>query len=104
MRLYEPTMIQSENRIWFPEPDVEDDSIARKDEGWFGWVMRATSEKGKACRAFLNAQLSRIPANWQPKLYHDLRSREWESVLFELIGDERCRSWELHSKLRLRWP
>lgn len=78
-------MIQSENRIWFPEPDVEDDSIARKDEGWFRWVMRATSEKGKACRVFLNAQFSKIPANWQPKLYHDLRSREWDSVLFELI-------------------
>lgn len=78
-------MIQSENRIWFPEPDVDDDSFARKDEGWFKWVSRATSDKGKACRAFLNTQISKIPANWQAKLYHDLRSREWDTVLFELI-------------------
>jgi hypothetical protein len=78
-------MMQTENTLWFPEPEVDDDSFARKDEGWFQWVSRATNDKGKACRAFLNTQISKIPANWQPKLYHDLRSREWDTVLFELI-------------------
>jgi hypothetical protein len=78
-------MNQSELKIWFPEPLVEDESFARKDEGWFDWVSRATSKKGKACRAFLNAQICKVPASWQSKLYQDFKTRVWDSVLFELI-------------------
>ena len=78
-------MNQSKNKIWFPEPLVDDDSIARKNEGWFKWASRATSQKGKACRAFLNSQICKLPASWQSKLYQDLKTRDWDSVLFELI-------------------
>jgi len=77
--------MREESHIWFPEPTIEDDSFAGKDEDWFAWISRATSNKGKACRQFLNTHISKVPSSWQSKLYGDLRTREWHSVLFELI-------------------
>jgi len=70
---------------WFPEPATEDDSFARKGEGTFAWVSRATSEKGKASRRFLNENIAKVPTIWQTKLYNDFRTRDWHTVFFELI-------------------
>jgi len=67
-------------KVWFPEPDTEDSSIVRKDEGWFEWSAQATSRKGRAERAFLNTQLAHSPEVWKPRLYKDLRKRPWEKV------------------------
>ena len=78
-------MLETKDKLWFPDPEGQDDSFARKDEGWFEWVSRATSNKGKACRAFLNKQISKVPKSWQSKLYQDLRTRDWDTVIFELM-------------------
>lgn len=68
-----------------PEPTTIDDSFARDDETWFDWISRATSEKGKRSRRFLNENIANVPESWQTKLYNDFRTRDWHSVFFELI-------------------
>jgi hypothetical protein len=78
-------LAETENKVWFPEPTSVDDSFARDDETWFDWISRATSEKGKRSRRFLNENIANVPESWQTKLYHDFRSRDWHSVFFELI-------------------
>ncbi|HXQ37813.1 MAG TPA: hypothetical protein VN843_27640 [Anaerolineales bacterium] len=72
-------------KVWFPEPKVENDSFAGKDETWFQWVSRATSKKGQESRRFLNENISTVPSGWQSKLYNDFRTRDWHTVFFELI-------------------
>ena len=64
---------------------MEDDSIARHREGVFAWLCRSTSVKARGCRRFLNENIDRVPIGWQAKLHSDFRSREWDSVFFELI-------------------
>jgi len=59
-------MIGTNDEIWFPEPAVKDDSAARKGEGWFQWVSRATSRKGNGLLAYTAAA---IPQVNDPGLY-----------------------------------
>ena len=73
-----------EMRIWFPEPEIEDDSIAQNGEGTFAWLCRSTSRKATDCRRFLNDNIAKV-TNWQPKLYHAFQTRDWETVFFELV-------------------
>jgi hypothetical protein len=76
---------ETKSKVWFPEPTTIDDSFARDDETWFDWISRATSEKGKRSRRFLNENIANEPESWQTKLYNDFRTRDWHSVFFELI-------------------
>ena len=71
--------------IWFSEPAKEDDSIARHGEGVFAWLCRSTSVKARGCRRFLNENIDQVPPGWQARLHRDFRTREWNSVFFELI-------------------
>jgi hypothetical protein len=73
------------SKVWFPEPTTVDASFARKDETWFDWISRATSDKGKRSRRFLNENIAKVPEAWQSKLYHDFRTRDWHTVFFELV-------------------
>lgn len=78
-------MIDVEDKaVWFPEPDGDDDWFKRKGETTFAWVSRATSEKGQECRRFLNENIATLPQGWQTKLHSDLRTRDWDSVFFEI--------------------
>lgn len=71
--------------VWFPEPAEEDDSIARHGEGPYSWLCRSTSAKARGCRRFLNENINHVPSDWRTKLQNDFRTREWDSVFFELI-------------------
>jgi hypothetical protein len=71
--------------IWFPEPSVEDDSIAQHNEDTYQWLSRSTSAKAKGCRRFLNENINLVPLEWQSKLHNDFRTKEWSNVFFELI-------------------
>lgn len=77
-------MTQPSTKVWFPEPLTVDDSFARNDESWFDWLSRCTSLKGRESRRFLNHNINALPADWQPKLFEHMRTREWHSVFFEM--------------------
>ena len=71
--------------VWFEEPLEEDDTFARDGEGTFSWLGRSTTERARACRRFLNENIAQLPRGWQPKLYKDLRAKDWDDTFFELI-------------------
>jgi len=74
-----------ESSLWFPGPANEDDSIARRGEGTFGWLSRSTSIKARECRRFLNHNIAAVPSDWRPKLHRHFETREWQSVFFEMV-------------------
>lgn len=69
---------------WLPEPSVPDDTYARRDERALDWLSRSTIARAKECRRFLNEHLSKLPAENQSRILHDLRHK-WHSTFFELI-------------------
>jgi hypothetical protein len=71
--------------IWFPEPVEADNTFAKRGEGAFCWLGRSTTERAIACRHFLNENIAKLPIDWQPKLYKDLRDKDWFDTSFELI-------------------
>jgi hypothetical protein len=70
---------------WFPDPIEVDNTFARHGEDTFSWLNRSTTERAKACRHFLNENIAKLPKDWQPKLYKDLRDKDWFDTFFELI-------------------
>lgn len=77
-------MNHNPNSTWLPEPSVPDDTYARRGEHTLDWLSRSTIMRAKECRRFLNEHLSKLPANIQSKIFHDLRPK-WHSTFFELI-------------------
>ena len=71
--------------VWFPEPVEADNTFAKRGEGAFRWLGRSTTERAIACRRFLNENIAKLPIDWQPKLYKDLRDKDWFDTFFELI-------------------
>jgi hypothetical protein len=71
--------------VWFPEPVEADNTFAMPREGEFRWLGRSTTERAIACRRFLNENISKLPIDWQPKLYKDLRDKDWFDTFFELV-------------------
>ena len=71
--------------VWFPEPVEADNTFAKRGEGAFRWLGRSTAERAVACRRFLNENIDELPIDWQPKVYKDLRDKEWFDTFFELI-------------------
>jgi hypothetical protein len=71
--------------VWFAEPAKDDNTFATRGEGAFSWLNRSTTERAKACRRFLNENISKLPPDWQPKLHHDLKTQDWHSTFFELL-------------------
>jgi len=78
-------MKQAATKAWFPEPLTPDDSFAQRGESTFDWLSRCTSLKGRESRRFLNHNINALPSDWQPKLLEHLRTREWQSVFFEMV-------------------
>ncbi len=72
------------NNRWFPEPLTRDDSWAERGESPFDWLTRSTLPRATAARAFLNRNITQLPADAQAVLHNALRSR-WHSAFFELI-------------------
>jgi hypothetical protein len=70
--------------IWLPEPSVPDDTYARRGEHALDWLSRSTIARARECRRFLNEHLSKLPAEIQSRILHDLRHK-WYSTFFELI-------------------
>jgi hypothetical protein len=70
---------------WFPDPIEVDNTFARHGEDTFSWLNRSTTERAKACRHFLNENIAQLPKDWQPKLYKDLKDKDWFDIFFELI-------------------
>lgn len=77
-------MNHNPHSTWLPEPSVPDDTCAHRDEHTLDWLLRSTSVRAKECRRFLNEHLSKLPANYQSKVFHDLRPK-WHTTFFELI-------------------
>lgn len=75
----------NETDVWFSEPVEVDNTFARHGEGTYSWLNRSTTERAKACRQFLNENIAKLPEDWQPKLYKDLRDKDWFDTFFELI-------------------
>jgi hypothetical protein len=69
---------------WLPEPSVPDDTYAHRGEHALDWLSRSTIARAKECRRFLNEHLSKLPAENQSSILHDLRHK-WHSTFFELI-------------------
>ncbi|MDP9317238.1 MAG: hypothetical protein M3R24_41350 [Chloroflexota bacterium] len=77
-------MMSNAKNIWFPEPDVIDDTWGTHGETFLSWLSRSTLTRAKAARQFLNYNISQLPATWRDQLYHDLNHR-WNSAFFELV-------------------
>jgi hypothetical protein len=77
--------MNNETTVWFPEPIKEDNTFLMHDEGVFSWLNRSTTDRARACRRFLNENIAKVPVEWQPKLYRDLKNRVWFDTFFELI-------------------
>lgn len=75
----------NEMDIWFPEPLEADNTFARHGEGAYSGLNRSTTERAAACRQFLNENMAKLPKDWQPKLYKDLRDKDWFDTFFEFI-------------------
>jgi hypothetical protein len=78
-------MVLQPSKVWFPEPLTVDDSCAASGESWFDWLSRCTSPEACDSRRFLNHNINALPPAWQPKLFQNMRSREWHSVFFEMV-------------------
>ncbi len=72
------------SKVWFPEPDAEDEQAANRDEHPLDWLARCTNWKGKECRRFLNESLSLLPSDAVQSFETNARPR-WQSARFELI-------------------
>lgn len=77
-------MLQDGKNVWFPEPDVTDDTWSSHGESILQWLRRSTLPQAQAAGQFLNFNLSQLPEGWRDRLYHDLGHR-WQSAFFELI-------------------
>lgn len=75
----------NEMDVWFPEPLEADNTFARHGEGAYSWLNRSTTERATACRQFLNENMAKLPKDWQPKLYKDLKDKDWFDTFFEFI-------------------
>ena len=69
---------------WFPEPALEDNTYARRQEHTLDWLARSTIDRAVECRRFLNHNVARLPTDDQGRIVAALRSR-WRSAFFELV-------------------
>ena len=71
---------------WFPEPEERDDTFARPGEGTLSWLARSTLPRAAGYRAFLNRNLTMLPADCREGIYKHLRAeRHHQDGLFELV-------------------
>ena len=66
---------------WFPEPKLEDNTYARRQEHTLDWLARSTVDRAVACRRFLNQNIAHLPAQDQGRLVAALRRQMAERVL-----------------------
>lgn len=76
--------IQRVNSVWFPEPEIKDNTYAERSESTWDWLRRATVQRAKESRRFLNENLSKLPDEIAQNVHLTLQSR-WDSAFFELI-------------------
>jgi len=70
--------------IFFPESLTRDDTYAHRGEHTLDWLARSTTVRARECRRFLNEHLSKLQAESQYSLIHDLREK-WHSTFFEVL-------------------
>lgn len=71
-------------KLWFPEPDVEDELAANRNEHTLDWLARCTNWKAKECRRFLNESLALLRSDAVKSFEINSRPR-WKSAYFELV-------------------
>ncbi len=80
------------NRIWFPEPAVEDSSWAWDGESTVSWINRSAKSRAREVRRFLNANIDRLPDQVRSSFARALGHR-WESALFEIVVARVLQEW-----------
>jgi hypothetical protein len=78
------TVAGSDSAAWFPEPSQADETYANRGVLVTDWLKRATVQRAREVRRFLNENLAKIPQDHQLVLYRSLHER-WHSALSELI-------------------
>ena len=71
-------------RVWFPEPLLDDPTFARPGENTCAWLGRSTVARAAQLRRFLNEHLAAFPVSARADLAHDLDIR-WQTAFFELV-------------------
>src|SRR5215218_5961423 len=71
---------------WFPEPEEQDDTLARPGEGTLSWLARSTLPLAVGYRAFLNRNMSMLPVGCRKGIYDHLHEEQHHrDGLFELV-------------------
>jgi len=70
--------------VYFPEPEVIDNTWASHGESTVQWVQRSTRPRAAEVRRFLNENIAYLPEDVRASFCHTLKTR-WASALFELV-------------------
>jgi hypothetical protein len=70
--------------VYFPEPDVRDDTWGKEEGQPVEWLQRSTLPRAKSIRAALNENLNQFEPKHAASLAKKLRA-DWKSHFFELL-------------------